>query len=94
MSYRKNIKRKKLKKISIKKNIVDYSVIPLEFKHRVEALENRLKPNLLWNTKGEVIMDGVYYPNTNIGKLLHYHAKVLKPKMEPYLYSKFKNEFQ
>ena len=94
MKFRKNIKRKKLKKVSIKKNIVDYSIIPLDFKHRVEVLENRLKPNLQWNTKGEVILDGVYFPNTNISKLLNYHAKILKPKMEPYMYSKFKNEFQ
>jgi len=94
MNFRKNIRRRKLEKISVKKNVIDYSVIPLEFKHRVEAIESRLKPNLQWNKQGEIILDGVYYPGTNIATLLHYHVKLAKPKKMPYMYLKFKNEFQ
>jgi hypothetical protein len=93
IKYRKNIERKKLKKSLKQKPSVNFSRIPLQFKHRVEDMQNKLGTNFEWTSSGEVILDGIYYPGTNITDLLLYHIKEKKPKKAPFMYKVFKKEF-
>jgi hypothetical protein len=93
IKYRKNVQRKKMKKILTKKPSVNFSRVPLQFKHRVEALQEKLGANLEWTPGGEVILNGIFHPGTNITDLLLYHVKEKKPKKTPFMYNVFKNEF-
>ena len=91
--YRKNAALKKMKLYTSSKPGIDWTLVSNSMKHRIGPILEGLNHNVTWTENGEVILNDVYYPKSNITKLILYHISQKKSKNIPKMYQEIHQYF-